>query len=123
MGELGERVGLVAAVGVSALVTLALAGTALLATRTFSGVADAAREPVWLWTGGALSIFIVFAITVAPPRIGTTATIAVVIAGNLVMAAAIDRFGLFGVEQIPLRWPRLLGIALLALGAALALRK
>ncbi len=31
-----------------------------------------------------MSVFIVFAITVGPPRIGVTATVAVVIAGNLV---------------------------------------
>jgi uncharacterized membrane protein YdcZ (DUF606 family) len=33
----------------------------------------------------------------------------------------IDRYGLFGVNQIALTWPRLLGIALLAAGAALSL--
>ena len=35
----------------------------------------------------------------------------------------IDRFGLFGLERIPIGWPRLLGIALLAVGAALSLRR
>jgi transporter family-2 protein len=45
------------------------------------------------------------------------------IAGQLAMGAVIDRFGLFGVDQIALHWPRLLGIALLAVGAVLSLRK
>ena len=58
-----------------------------------------------------MSVFIIFAITVGPPRIGVAATIGIVIAGNLVSAAAIDRYGLFGQEVIPLdRW-RLLGLA------------
>jgi uncharacterized membrane protein YdcZ (DUF606 family) len=39
------------------------------------------------------------------------------------MGAVIDRFGLFGLEQIPIGWTRLLGIALLALGAGLSLRR
>jgi transporter family-2 protein len=52
-----------------------------------------------------------------------TATVAVVIAGNLVSAAIIDRFGLFGVERVGLGWPRVLGFVLLALGAALTLRR
>jgi uncharacterized membrane protein YdcZ (DUF606 family) len=39
------------------------------------------------------------------------------------MGAAIDKWGLFGSERIDLRWPRLVGIALLAVGAALSLRK
>ena len=51
------------------------------------------------------------------------ATIALVITGNLAMAAVIDRFGLFGGKSIPLNWPRLIGIALLAAVAALTLRK
>ena len=124
MGELGQRIGLVPAVGVSAVVTVGLAFAALAITSPgFRGVADALREPAWLWAGGALSVLIVFAVTVAPPRIGTTATIAVVIAGNLAMATAIDRFGLFGVERIAIGWNRLLGLTLLALGAALILRR
>ena len=65
-----------------------------------------------------MSVFIVFAITVGPPRIGVAATIGLVIAGNLLSAAVIDRYGLFGQDVIPIdRW-RLLGLLLLAVGAA-----
>jgi uncharacterized membrane protein YdcZ (DUF606 family) len=39
------------------------------------------------------------------------------------MAAAIDRYGWFGVEKVALTWPRALGLLLLAAGAVLALRK
>jgi uncharacterized membrane protein YdcZ (DUF606 family) len=35
----------------------------------------------------------------------------------------IDRYGWFGVEQVPISWPRLLGVLLLAAGALLALRR
>ena len=45
------------------------------------------------------------------------------ITGNLVVAALIDRFGWFGVDPIPLDWVRIVGILLLAGGAALVLRK
>jgi uncharacterized membrane protein YdcZ (DUF606 family) len=44
-------------------------------------------------------------------------------AGQRGWGGAIDRWGLFGSERIALHWPRLLGIALLAVGAALSLRK
>jgi bacterial/archaeal transporter family-2 protein len=70
-----------------------------------------------------MSVFIVFAITVGPPRIGVTATVATVIAGNLVSAAVIDRYGLFGVERVGLGWARVLGFVLLAVGAALTLKR
>ena len=76
-----------------------------------------------MWAGGVLGVFIVFTITYATPKLGATATIGLLIAGQLVMGALIDRLGLFGVEQIGLSWPRILGILLLATGAALSLVK
>jgi bacterial/archaeal transporter family-2 protein len=124
MGELGERVGIVPALAFAVLVSLTCALVALLVwERSFAGVRAALHEPVWLWLGGVMSVFIVVAITVGPPRIGVTATISIVIAGNLLSAALIDRLGLFGVEQVGLSWPRILGFVLLAAGAALTLKR
>lgn len=124
MGELGERVGIVSALAFAVLVSLVCALTALLVwERSFSGVRAALHQPAWLWLGGVMSVLIVFAITVGPPRIGVAATIGIVIAGNLVSAALIDRYGLFGQAAIPIdRW-RLLGLLLLAVGAALSLSR
>ena len=124
MSELGERVGVAAALAVSAVVTLVLAVAILLVAR--DGIAnfrDAFHIPAWLWVGGALSILIVLAVTVGGARIGSAATIGIIIAGNLVMAAVIDRYGLFGVDRIALTWPRVLGIVLLGAGAALSLHR
>jgi transporter family-2 protein len=73
--------------------------------------------------GGVMGLLIVFTITYAGPRIGVAATVGILIAGQLAMGAAIDRWGLFGSQRIALHWTRLLGIALLAAGAALSLRK
>jgi bacterial/archaeal transporter family-2 protein len=124
MGELGERVGIVPAVAFSVIVALLLGLAALVVwERSFAGVRAALHEPAWLWLGGLMSIFIVFAITVGPPRIGVAATIGIVIAGNLVSAALIDRYGLLGQDVIPIdRW-RLLGLLLLAVGAVLSLSR
>ncbi len=124
MGKLGARVGTAGAVGFAGIVA-GVAGVAvmLVGQRSFHAVSASLRQPVWLWTGGLLSAFIVLAITFGTPRIGVAATIGLVIAGNLVMAAIIDRYGLFGFHPIALHWPRLLGIALLAGGAALSLKK
>jgi bacterial/archaeal transporter family-2 protein len=66
---------------------------------------------------------VILSITFATPRLGATATIGLLIAGQLSMGTVIDRFGLFGLDRIPIGWPRLLGIALLAAGAALSLKK
>jgi transporter family-2 protein len=70
-----------------------------------------------------MGLIVIISITYAAPRIGAAATIGLLIAGQLAMGAAIDRFGLFGVEQIPISWERAVGIGLLAVGATLSLRK
>ena len=122
MGELGERVGIVPALTFSVLVG-AVGGLIALAVveRSARGVRAALDEPVWLWSGGLLSLLIVLSVTVATPRIGVAATVGLVIAGNLAMAAVIDHFGLFGQDEIPIGGLRLLGLALLAGGSALSL--
>jgi transporter family-2 protein len=124
MGRLGERVGTFEALAFATLLTALLTASVLLVTRqSFHGYAAGSRQPVWLWSGAVMSALIILALTFAAPRIGTTATIGIITGGNLVMGAVIDRFGFFGLERIPLGWPRVLGIVLLGLGAALVLRK
>jgi transporter family-2 protein len=70
-----------------------------------------------------MGVLIVLTITFAGSRLGVAATVGILIAGQLAMGALIDRFGFFGVEKVAISWPRLLGIALLAAGAALTLRR
>jgi transporter family-2 protein len=62
-------------------------------------------------------------VTVAGPRIGILATSGLLIAGQFVAGTVIDRFGLLGVERVDVSWERVLGLALLAAGAVLALRR
>jgi bacterial/archaeal transporter family-2 protein len=122
MGRFGERIGVVEAVAFASLVTTCSAFATLLVVRqSVSAIGEGFRAPPWMWTAGVMSAFIVFAVALGPPRIGTTTTIALVIAGNLVMAAIVDRLGLFGFEKIGLTPLRLLGILLLGVGAALTL--
>jgi bacterial/archaeal transporter family-2 protein len=124
MSRLGERVGVLEALGFSAMLTALLAAVMLvLARRSFAGFERALHQPWWMLTGGVFGLLIVFTVTYAGPRIGVAATVGILIAGQLVMGAAIDRWGLFRSERIPLHWPRLLGIALLAVGAALSLKR
>jgi bacterial/archaeal transporter family-2 protein len=124
MGELGERTGVFPALAFSGIVSVLLGLSLLLiVTQSFRGIGDVARQPVWLWIGGALSVLIILAITVASPRIGLVATIGTIIALNLGMAAAIDRFGWFGLDRIGIDWTRAAGLAFLAIGAALTLIK
>lgn len=122
MGRFGGRIGVIEALTFSTAVQLALSvGILLVARLGFGGIGGAIRTPAWMWLGGLMGLTVVFSITFAQPRIGATATIGILIAGQLVMGAVIDRFGLFGVERIGISVPRGVGIVLLGIGAALSL--
>ncbi len=123
-GRLGERVGAFEALATASLIGAVLALLVLLvASRSLAGIGDALASPKWMLLGGVMSALIILAITIAGPRIGIVATTSVLIAAQFVVATIIDRYGWFGVEQIAVSWPRVLGLALLAVGAALTLRK
>jgi transporter family-2 protein len=122
--RLGERIGVLEAVAFGTTLTAVLAVVILaLVQRNLGGFGQAFHQPWWMLLGGVMGGLIVFTVTYAGPRIGVAATVGILIAGQLVMGAAIDRWGLFRSDRIALHWPRLLGIALLAAGAALSLRK
>ena len=70
-----------------------------------------------------MSVTIVLTISIAGPRIGVIATSAFLIVGQFGLAAVIDRFGLFGFQQLHLGWTRVVGLGLLAAGAALTLKR
>jgi transporter family-2 protein len=124
MSRFGDRVGILEALAFSALGTALITAVVLLAVRhSFDGYAAAARQPPWLWIGALMGAIVVFTITFAGPRIGTAATIGLLIAGQLAMGAVIDRLGLFGLDRIGLHWPRIVGLLMLGAGAALSLRK
>ena len=123
-GRLGDRVGSIEAVATASLIGAVIAVTVLLlARRSIAGVGDALGSPKWMLLGGVMSALIILAITVAGPRIGIVATTAVLIAAQFTLATMIDRQGWFGVERIAVQWPRLLGIGILFVGAALTLRR
>jgi bacterial/archaeal transporter family-2 protein len=122
MGRFGGRIGVIEALTFATCIQLVLSLAILLVARLGpGGLGDAFRAPAWMWLGGVMGLTVVFTITFAQPRIGATATIGILIAGQLVMGAVIDRYGLFGVDQIGISWPRALGIGLLGVGAALSL--
>ena len=123
MSRLGDRITVAGALAFSTLLTAVLAAAILLvARRNLDAYREALHQPAWMLLGGVMGLLIVFTITYAGPRIGTVTTVGILIAGQLVMGAAIDRFGLLGSAKVALHWPRLLGLVLLAAGSALSLK-
>jgi transporter family-2 protein len=123
-GRLGDRVGSLEAVATASLVgALVALAVLIVARRSLAGVGDALGSPKWMLLGGVMSALIILAITVAGPRIGIVATTAILITAQFALATVIDRHGWFGVEQVAITWPRVFGIGLLLVGAALTLRR
>ena len=79
----------------------------------FSGMISA---PKHLFLAGVLIAFYVLSITFIAPKIGVGNAVFFVLLGQLISAALIDHFGLFGANISPLSLTRAAGISVMALG-------
>jgi transporter family-2 protein len=82
-----------------------------------SGAVHARSAPWWAWTGGLLGAFYVTATVVVPVRIGAAPFFGILVAAQLLMGLAIDRFGLIGFPERALSPGRIAGAVLLVAGA------
>lgn len=119
---LGRATGSLAA----ALVSFAIGTVALTAIVVLSGKAGglgSASDVSWYYLiGGLLGAVYVTNALIAVAAIGAGGVAAATITGQLVASVAIDRFGLFGLDEVPLSPERLLGVALLLAGTFLVVR-
>ncbi|HHW14577.1 MAG TPA: DMT family transporter [Firmicutes bacterium] len=85
------------------------------------GLLQLRQAPWYTLLGGVLGVAIVFTVVAAMSRLGiATATTAILVA-QILGAAAIDHFGLFGADRIPFSWFKLVGVGLFAAGARILL--
>jgi bacterial/archaeal transporter family-2 protein len=101
---------------------LALVGFATV-TGSRASTATLGQMPAWAWMGGLLGAVYVASVTILGPRLGGMTMVALVIAGQLLLALAVDQFGILGYPQIAVTPTRLLGAALLLAGALLVMRR
>ena len=99
--------------------TVALASMGLLTGQPFAALAGLPRIAWWQWLGGFLGASFIFGTTLLPPRIGLAAMTALIVAGQVVCAMIIDRFGWLGLPVREISWIRLAGALLLLAGAVL----
>jgi bacterial/archaeal transporter family-2 protein len=101
---------------------LALVGFAtVVGSRASTG--SLGQMPGWAWLGGVLGAIYVASVTMLGPRLGGMTMVALVIAGQLIVALVVDRFGILGYPQIAVTPTRLLGAVLLLVGALLVVRR
>jgi transporter family-2 protein len=79
----------------------------------------AQATPLQLVSGFGMAFYLI-AITFLAPRIGVGNAVMFVVLAQLVSSALIDHFALFGAPHKPVSVQRLIGIVILAAGAAIA---
>ena len=103
----GVAGGHVAAAAVSFIVaTVALVALTLVLNGGLPSFGDVANAPWWVWTGGLLGAFYVFASGILTRRLGAATTVALILTGQVLASIAIDHFSLFRAatrEATPLR--------------------
>lgn len=97
------------------LVALSASAIVMLSTGA-EGLAKLTAAPKHLFLGGVLIAFYVLSITYIAPHFGIGNAVFFVLLGQLISAAAIDHFGLFGAQISPIGLTRAAGIALMASG-------
>jgi len=95
----------------------------LLSHKGVPAMAELQQAPWWSYSGGPIVAFYVLTITFLAPRLGVGNAIALIVAGQVLAALAIDHFGLLRSIVFPLTPTRLLGGALMIVGVFLALRR
>ena len=86
-------------------------------TTGWAGLRWSAIPPWQFVTGGLLGAVYVTSAILLTPRIGTAAVMGLAVTGQLLAGLVLDHYGLLGLTQQPVSPPKLLGAALLVIGA------
>lgn len=100
--------------------------TAVGALLVFQGIPEKiafSTVPFYFYLGGLCVVFYVFSVTWIVPKFGVGNAVAFVLLGQLVSMAIIDHFSLLGAPSHPMSTARFSGIALMALGVFMAVRR
>jgi transporter family-2 protein len=90
----------------------------LVVFRQIPSFSDLLRQPPHLlFAGGTIGVIFLGASVFLAPRIGAGALLCLVVAGQILGALVIDRFGLFGLVAREFSFGRLAGAALVLAGA------
>ena len=113
---LGRHVGSPAAAATVLFVVAFASSLVVMIVTGPHALARFASAPKHLFLAGSLIAFYVLTITFIAPHFGIGNAVFFVLLGQLISAAAIDHFGLFGAQVSPLGLTRAGGIALMAAG-------
>ena len=113
---LGKYIGSPATAATILFLVAVCASGIVTALTGFDGFAKLSTAPKHLFLAGVLIAFYVLTITYIAPHFGLGNAVFFVLLGQLISAAAIDHFGLFGAQISPIGLTRAIGIGVMATG-------
>jgi transporter family-2 protein len=122
--RLSQAVGRLPAASISFVVgTVILVALALVLGGGYGKLGEVRHLPWWALIGGLLGAAYVSCVLVTVQTLGAGGVTAATIAGQLTMAVALDHFGVLGLTRQPVTLTRIGGVALLAAGTYLVIRR
>lgn len=118
---IGQRLGIFESVFIVHLGGL-IAVAALLLFMGGGRLGEWQSVPLYAWLAGVFGVIAVGSTAFMIPKIGVATAITLIIAGQLLIAAAIDHFGVLGVDVKPISLSRIGGLLLVMAGAWWAIR-
>ncbi len=105
----------------AALLSLSFSAVLILAALTVVGaakpsLAEVASAPWWAWCGGVIGAMFVLGGLLIVPRTGSILFVMSIVTGQMIGAVMIDRFGMWGMEAMPLSTTKLLAIGVVLAG-------
>jgi len=76
----------------------------------------------WMFSGGLLGAVFVTVALYTVPYLGVAVLVGLLIAGQLIMAAVLDHFGVLSETANPINLQKIIGLSLLGLGAFITLK-
>jgi transporter family-2 protein len=117
-GAMGQRVG-----GIAGSLIIHVSGAIFSGLYLLLRGGEKIREwttlPWYMLCGGIFGLILYLTINVTLPRLGSTMMIMLIIVGELLVGVIVDQFGLLGVVTRQIDLSRVIGIAVLAIGAYL----
>jgi transporter family-2 protein len=123
VARVADTVGSLPAAAINFVVGSIVLVAIVVAIGDAGSAADVGSVPLYyLLAGGAVGAIYVATVVVTVGTLGAAGVVGATIAGQLTASVALDRLGVFGLEETPISLERILGVALLLAGTYLVVR-
>jgi bacterial/archaeal transporter family-2 protein len=99
--------------------TLCMLVLTMVLREAVPAIGDIGRSNWWAWTGGFFGAIYIAVSILLVPRLGAALFVALLVAGQMIGSIAFDHFGLLGLAEHPIDFPRTIGAVLLITGVVL----